>query len=40
MSARMLALWLAVALIAALAATAYRRAAVGLLLGDASLLCS
>lgn len=40
MSARTLAVWLAVALVAAFVTTTYRGAAVGLLLGDASLLCS
>jgi hypothetical protein len=40
MSARTLAVWLAVALIAVPVAAAYRGAALGLLLGDASLLCN
>lgn len=40
MSARTLAVWLAVAAIAALVTAAYRGAAVGLLLGDAALFCS
>ena len=40
MSTRTLAIWFVIALIAALATAAYRGAAVGLLLGDASLFCS